>query len=69
MAQSVTHELQLQLYEACTAGNLAVANRLMKDKRVDPAAQDNSAIRMASHKGHLLIVNQLLKDNRVDPAA
>ena len=35
---------------------------------VDPAAQDNAAIRLAADKGHLDLVNRLLQDARVDPA-
>jgi hypothetical protein len=52
-----------------TYGHLAVVNRLLEDKRVDPAAHDNNAIRIASQNGHLSVVNRLLEDKRVDPAA
>ena len=42
---------------------------LLQDGRVDPGAQDNYAIRLASQKGHLEIVRILLQDCRVDPGA
>ncbi len=50
-------------------GSLKVVRFLLKDKRVDPAADDNEAIVAASFKGELGIVRLLLKDKRVDPSA
>jgi len=41
---------------------------LLKDKRVNPADDDNYAIKRASYNGHLEIVKLLLKDKRVNPA-
>ena len=43
--------------------------RLLLDLRVNPAAPDNVAIRLASVNGHLPIVERLLLDPRVDPSA
>ena len=42
-------------------------NRLLEDPRVDPSANNNEAIGIASAYGHLAIVNRLLADPRVDP--
>ena len=42
---------------------------LLRDDRVDPGADDNHAIRVASRYGHLKMVRKLLKDSRVDPSA
>ena len=47
---------------------MEVVQELLKDKRVDPSANNNYAIRWASEKGHLEVVQELLKDNRVDPS-
>ena len=40
-----------------------------KDKRVDPTAQNNSAIRFASQRGHIKTVKLLLRDKRVSPSS
>jgi hypothetical protein len=50
-------------------GHLAVVERLLQDKRVDPSANNNDAVRMAAASGHLAIVERLLQDKRVDPSA
>ena len=42
---------------------------LLQDTGVDPAADDNCAIRLASENGHTSVVELLLQDTRVDPAA
>ena len=44
---------------------------LLRDSRatVDPSANDNYAIRLASQNGHVETVKLLLEDNRVDPSA
>jgi ankyrin repeat protein len=39
------------------------------DQGIDPAADDNYAIKLASSNGHTEIVRLLLDDPRVDPAA
>jgi len=55
--------------------NAAVYNKiemlkfLLQDSRVDPALDDNKAIRLAAQLGHTEIVKVLLKDSRVEPAA
>jgi hypothetical protein len=41
---------------------------LLADPRVDPTADDNSAIGLASQEGHGAVVELLLADPRVDPA-
>ncbi len=42
---------------------------MLADARVDPAADDNYAIRVSAQGGHLGIVDLLLAHARVDPAA
>jgi ankyrin repeat protein len=41
-------------------------SRLLKDKRFDPSALNNIAIRWASENGHAELVKILLLDQRVD---
>jgi ankyrin repeat protein len=50
-------------------GHRFVVERLLRDERVDPSAQDNLAIQFAAENGHLAIVERLLADKRVDPSA
>ena len=61
------------LYHAARGGNLAEVDRLLSDARVDPAADNNGAIRLAASCIHsedsLAMVNRLLDDHRVNPAA
>jgi hypothetical protein len=45
---------------------LAVVERLLQDKRVDPAARGNEAIRLAAENGRREVVERLAKDARVD---
>eukprot|EP01117_Protostelium_nocturnum_P011249 TRINITY_DN4085_c0_g1_i1.p1 TRINITY_DN4085_c0_g1~~TRINITY_DN4085_c0_g1_i1.p1 ORF type:complete len:228 (+),score=48.34 TRINITY_DN4085_c0_g1_i1:254-937(+) len=52
----------------CEKGDLEMMNELMEDSRVDPSANFNSSIRMASKNGHSKVVSVLLKDPRVNPA-
>lgn len=40
---------------------------LLKDKRVDPAVEDYSAIKLAFHVSELIVL-ELLKDERIDPS-
>jgi ankyrin repeat protein len=42
---------------------------LLQDKRVDPGAVWNSALRSAAYEGHLEVVRLLLREPRVDPRA
>ena len=52
-------------------GHLAVVERLLQDKRVDPSATDNygnCALSHAAKNGHLAVVERLLQDERVDPS-
>jgi hypothetical protein len=48
---------------------ITIKSCLIQSALVDPAANHNAAIGMASQRGHLSVVNRLLKDKRVDPAA
>ena len=43
--------------------------RLLQDRRVDPSADEQYAIRWASGNGHLPVVERLFQDPRVDPSA
>jgi hypothetical protein len=60
---------QEQLINASYDGHLTIVERLLQDKRVDPSADDNKAIRWASDNGYLAVVERLLQDERVDPSA
>jgi len=62
-------KLQLQLYDACKQGNVAVVDQLLHDKRIDPTDDDNYPLRVACDKGHIDVVKILLKDKRVDPSS
>lgn len=42
---------------------------MLTDKRVNPAAKFNDAIRSAASDGHIKVVMMLLEDERVNPAA
>eukprot|EP01118_Nematostelium_gracile_P010240 TRINITY_DN3512_c0_g1_i1.p1 TRINITY_DN3512_c0_g1~~TRINITY_DN3512_c0_g1_i1.p1 ORF type:complete len:244 (+),score=54.31 TRINITY_DN3512_c0_g1_i1:70-801(+) len=42
--------------------------KLLEDERIDPSAEMNRAIRIASQKGWIELVNRLLEDHRVDPS-
>ncbi len=46
-----------------------VVDRLQLEKLVDPRAQDNYVIRLASENGHMDVVDRLLQDERVGPTA
>lgn len=45
---------------AARNGQLEVVRELLKDKRVDPSANNNSAIRLAIENDHLGVVRELL---------
>jgi ankyrin repeat protein len=50
-------------------GHDKVIELLLKNDKVDPAADNNFAIRCASANGHVKVVEALLKDGRADAAA
>src|SRR3989304_6063778 len=50
-------------------GDIEIVELLLADHRVDPSANDNHAIRLASSKGHDKVVKLLLADSRVDPSS
>jgi len=54
---------------SCKEGNADLVNWFLEKKKVNPAALNNLAIRLAVEKGHAAIVEILLKDPRVDPGA
>ena len=54
---------------ACELGMRRVPSFLLRDGRVDPSAENNDAIRLASERGHRDVVELLLGDDRVDPSA
>ena len=45
-----------------------MVRELLKNSKVDPSANDNQAIGIASQHGHVKIVKLLLEDKRVDPS-
>ena len=50
----------------CQKNNCETVEKLLKDGRVNPSANNNLAIFMAATKGHDTIVDLLLKDTRVN---
>lgn len=54
---------------ASAHGHLEVVRILLADQRVDPVAQNNTAIVFAAASGNLEVVRELLADSRVDPSA
>lgn len=50
-------------------GHTEIVKLLLKDFRVNPAANDNNAIKLSSVYGHVENIKVLLKDPRVNPAA
>ena len=50
-------------------GHLAVVDRLLRERGVDPSADDNIAIQYASQYGHVAIVERLLLGPRVHDAS
>ncbi|KAJ3114652.1 hypothetical protein HK100_001587, partial [Physocladia obscura] len=54
------------LSRACKGGHGAVVERLLRDPRIDPAA--DQSIRFAAEQGHFAIVKRLLADTRVNPS-
>ena len=61
-------DVQDLFLDASKKGHLFLVKLLLGDKRVNPTAVDNLAIRWASAYGHVEIVKLLLADKRVDPA-
>jgi Ras-related protein Rab-1A len=64
LAASVNFSRAIRL--AAAHGHLAVVDRLLRDKRVDPSS---GALRCAAFHGHLAVVERLMRDERVDPSA
>ena len=59
---------QEKFEKAVRENNIETVKKLLKDSEVDPADNDNYAIRCASEYGYIEIVKLLLADKRVDPA-
>jgi len=57
-----------RLEDAADEGDVGVVNLLIQ-MGVDPSADDNHAICLASSKGQLPVVERLLQDERVNPSA
>ena len=54
---------------ACCNGHIAVVDRLIQDRRVDPSGDDDGPIKISICQGYTDIVYLLLQDARVDPSA
>jgi hypothetical protein len=61
--------MQEAFYDACTENNAETVRALLAEPRVNPATQDNQAIRCTAFFGHAEVVRALLADHRVNPAA
>lgn len=53
------------LWAAAEAGHDDIVARLLVDWRINPAAQDNCAVRLAYENGHNAVVSALMADPRV----
>ena len=53
----------------CRQGYIDIMQRLLSDGRVDPAADNNKAIRVSIENGNIEVVRLLLADGRADPTA
>ena len=49
--------------------SVAVVKMLLQDLRVNPAAQESKALRLATETNQHEVVNMLLQDSRSDPSA
>ena len=58
---------QTKFRVACERGDIDVVRRLLAHKRVNPAHDNNVAIRRACQNGHVEIVRLLLGDSRINP--
>lgn len=54
------------LRDACLRGDLKFVKYLLRDKRVNPAADDNSPLQRAFVKKHFMVVSLLLDNESVD---
>ena len=64
----VKFRLNEKFVDACKHGTTHLVETLQNEPLVNPAFDDNKAIRNASAHGHISIVQMLLDDWRVDPA-
>eukprot|EP01118_Nematostelium_gracile_P020086 TRINITY_DN9630_c0_g1_i1.p1 TRINITY_DN9630_c0_g1~~TRINITY_DN9630_c0_g1_i1.p1 ORF type:complete len:334 (-),score=60.36 TRINITY_DN9630_c0_g1_i1:5-1006(-) len=55
------------LVMACAYGHEKLVDRLLEDKTIDPAFNNNQAIIIACQNGQDKVVKRLLEDDRVDP--
>jgi len=52
---------------ASDRGHVAIVDVLMNDRRADPGASNQFALRLACKNGHVAVVERLLRDTRVVP--
>ncbi|KAI8891619.1 ankyrin repeat-containing domain protein [Globomyces pollinis-pini] len=67
-SRSVSFDYNQAIIDASEFGYIEIVRILLNDKRGDPSAYDNCAIRFAAENGHIEIVKMLLDDERVDPS-
>ncbi|MCI0382818.1 MAG: ankyrin repeat domain-containing protein [Chlamydiae bacterium] len=61
---------QIWLTKVITSGHTNLAIDLIKfNQWINPGANNNAAIQLASQNGHFKVVKELLEDSRVDPSA
>lgn len=58
---------QKEFYKAIEKNDLKKTILLLKHEKVNPAFEDNKAIRLATKNNHYNVVKLLLKDHRVNP--
>jgi hypothetical protein len=64
-----SHPAVFALVWSAEKGCVPLLKLLLADQRVNPSADDQRAIRLASKNGHTEVVKLLLADQRVDPSA
>jgi ankyrin repeat protein len=65
-------DIQDVFYNACRTGDVQVVERLLLDPKINPSAEDDEAIIIASDRGHVQVVERLLDhqgSKRVNPEA
>ena len=58
-----------EFINAVETGNIDKVRLLLENPEIDPATNNNEAIRVASGRGHTEVVRMLLADPRTNPAS
>jgi ankyrin repeat protein len=67
-ANTSTNPLEFVIGWVSERGYTFLVQLLLSDRRIDPSARQQYALRLASQNGHVEVVKLLLADSRVDPS-